>query len=601
LLINNNPSDTSFVNYLQNWNAYGTACYLTLQDPDQASTLEKKSEAFARRYWADQLERRGLKFQNIKDIYFNSAGVEFGVEEAQGEIRYLYLFGAVGFFLILIACINYVNLATAKSASRSREIGIRKVSGALRWQLISQFLIESVVISSIAFILSVGLVKTLLPYFNQITGKQFLFNLQTVGELLAVLLLISVVIGLLSGIYPAFYLSRMKPTKAVKGEVKIGTRDLFMRQSLVITQFTLSIIMIVATMVTSNQMNYIRDLNLGFDHEQIAVIDINNGNVRRSFETMKEEFEKVPGVVSAAASSRVPGEWKNIARIFIRSDEMAEDSLQTYFMCFDEDMIPTYNMEIVQGVNFSGNRLQDSTKVLINQELAEILDWQDPVGRYLSIGGAGDYQVIGVVKEFHFQSLHQDIAPLVIGPWSNVIYPVDYFSVKLSGQDLQQTLAGIKNVHELFDNTTAMDLHFLDQQLDKFYQADARAHTLFSIGAGLTVFIACLGLFGLASFIFQRRTKEISVRKVLGATVSNLMLHLSGSFVKQILLAFAIAVPVAWWLMYHWLGYFAYRVNIGVGVFVWALVLSLLVGLITIGHRALRTALVNPAETLKNE
>lgn len=601
LLINGNPTDSVFTQYLQNWNAYGSYAYLVLGSPDQLVSLQEKSQGFVQQYWSEQPNRVGLRFQNIKDIYFKSASVEFGNQEAQGEIRYLYLFGAVGFFLLLIACINYINLATAKSGTRSREIGIRKVSGAFRWQLVSQFLIESMVISSVAFLMSLGLVKILLPYFNQITEKQFQFGFQSLGEFLLVLLTISLVIGLLSGFYPAFYLARLKPTKAVKGEIKTGSRSLMLRQVLVITQFTLSIIMIIATMVTSKQMQYIRGLNLGYDQDQLAIVDINNSNVRSNFETMKYEFEKVPGVLSAAASSRVPGEWKDITQIFVSSDQMAGDSLQSYFMCFDEDMIPTYGMEMVHGDNFSGDRLQDSTKVIINQELATVLGWDDPVGKYLNITGTGDYQVIGVVKEFHFQSLHQDIAPLVIGPWSNAIRSIDYFSLKLSGQNLSETLMGIKNVHEQFDNTTAVELHFLDQQLDRFYRADARSSTLFTIGAGLTVFIACLGLFGLASFIFQRRTKEISIRKVLGATVANLIFHLSRSFIRQILLAFAIAVPIAWWFMYHWLGYFAYRVNIGVGEFLWALTLSLTVGLVTIGHRALQTSMANPASTLKSE
>jgi putative ABC transport system permease protein len=264
-------------------------------------------------------------------------------------------------------------------------------------------------------------------------------------------------------------------------------------------------------------------------------------------------------------------------------------------------MIPTYGMDVVQGENFSGNSIQDSTKVIINQELAEMLGWEDPVGRHITIGGAGDYQVTGVVKEFHFQSLHQDIGPLVIGSWSNVISYIDYFSLKLSGQNLPETLAGIKNVHEQFDNTTAMELHFLDQQLQKFYQADVRAQTLFSVGAGLTLFIACLGLFGLASFTIQRRVKEISIRKVLGATLSSLLLHLSKSFAIQIVVAFAIAVPFAWWAMDYWLSYFSYRVNLGAGAFIWALALSLTIALLTIGHRAFKAATVNPAHTLKSD
>ena len=229
------------------------------------------------------------------------------------------------------------------------------------------------------------------------------------------------------------------------------------------------------------------------------------------------------------------------------------------------------------------------------------MGWDQPVGRELTISQVGTFKVIGVVEGFHYQSLHETIAPLVIGPWSNAIQSVDYFSLKLSGIYLTETLSGIKSVHEQFDNTTAIELHFLDQQLQRFYQSDERAQKLFTIGAGLTVFIACLGLFGLASFIIQKRTKEISIRKVLGATVTNLFYHLSKSLVQQIIVAFLLAVPIAWWAMYHWLSYFAYRVNMGISAFLWALGLSLLVGLLTIGHRVIKAAMVNSVNSLKSD
>ena len=600
-LMNGNPNDSLFISYLQNWRVYGAYTYLVVNHENQINSLQQKSKNFTARYWPDQPNRSDLQFQNIKNIYFNSASIEFGNEVTKGEIRYVYLFSAIGLFLLLIACINYINLATAKSSQRAKEIGIRKVSGAIRWQLIAQFLIESLVVALIALVLSIGLLKTILPYFNQITGKLFLFNLDTFGNLALILLAIATVIGLLSGLYPAIYLSRLKPAKIVKGEIRSSLGNLFLRQGLVITQFTLSIIMIVATIVTSNQMNYIRNRNLGFNQETMAIVDINNGNVRSNFETMKYEFGQVPGVEKVAASSRVPGEWKDIVQLFVTSDQLMGDSIQTYFMSFDENMIETYDMDLTSGQNFSGNRLQDSTTVLINEQAADALGWDQPVGRELTISQVGTFKVIGVVEGFHYQSLHETIAPLVIGPWSNAIQSVDYFSLKLSGIYLTETLSGIKSVHEQFDNTTAIELHFLDQQLQRFYQSDERAQKLFTIGAGLTVFIACLGLFGLASFIIQKRTKEISIRKVLGATVTNLFYHLSKSLVQQIIVAFLLAVPIAWWAMYHWLSYFAYRVNMGISAFLWALGLSLLVGLLTIGHRVIKAAMVNSVNSLKSD
>lgn len=601
LLINGNSEDSTFLAYNQNWSQFGAFTYLLLNQPEDVKSLQTKSAAFAARYWPNKPDRSDLQFQNIQDIYFKSSAVEFGPELAKGEVRYTYLFGAIALFLLIIACINYINLATAKSGQRAREIGIRKTSGAQRWQLIVQFLSESMIIALIAFFISLGLVKVLLPFFNQITEKEFLFNLSTVSNLAQVLLVITLVIGLLSGLYPALYLSSLDPSKTVKGEIKTSLGSLYLRQGLVITQFALSIVMIVATVIANNQMNFISDRNLGFNHKAMAVVDINNGNVRNNFETMKYEFAQIPGVKQVAASSRVPGEWKNLIQLYASSDALLGDSLQTYFMSFDEDMIPTYGMEIVEGRNFSGNRLSDSATVLINQQAADLLGLDDPIGKDINISQVGNYRVIGVLKGFHYQSLHEDLAPLIIASWSNVIQSVDYFSLNLADENLSQTIAAINGVHEKFDNTTVMEMHFLDQQLERFYQADKRAQSLFTLGAVLTVFIACLGLFGLASFIIQRRSKEISIRKVLGASVMNLFLHISRSFVKQIMIAFIIAVPIAWIVMRNWLSYFAFKVDIGVGEFILALGLALSVGLLTVGHRAIKAALINPAHTLKND
>ncbi len=600
LLVNGNLQDSLFLRYDQDWSQYGAFTYLRLNQASDIESLQEKSSSFSARYWPDQADRSDLEFQSIKDIYFQSASVEFGAESNKGEIRYTYLFAAIGLFLLIIACINYINLATAKSSQRAREIGIRKVSGAQRWQLMVQFLSESMIIALIAFFISMGLVKFLLPYFNQITEKEFVFNLSTVGDLTQVLLAITLVIGFFSGLYPALYLSKLDASTTVKGEVKTSLGNLYLRQGLVVTQFALSIVMIVATVVANKQMNYIQNRNLGFDHQAMAVVDINNGNVRGNFETMKYEFAQIPGVEKVAASSRVPGEWKDIAQIYASTDALLGDSLQTYFMSFDEDMVATYDMNMLAGRNFSGNRLSDSSTVLINQQAADLLGLKDPIGKYLSISQAGNYKIVGLLEGFHFQSLHEDVAPLVVASWSNVIQSVDYFSIKISANNITETIAAINKVHEKFDNTTVMELHFLNQQLARFYQADKRAQSLFTIGAALTIFIACLGLFGLASFIIRRRTKEISIRKVLGASVANLFLHLSKSFLNQIIVAFLIAIPIAWIAMSNWLSYFAYKVSIGISEFLWGLGLALAVGLLTVGHRALRAASVNPASTLKN-
>ncbi len=588
---------------LDRWDRYGMYTYIQLGESANIASINAKIPEFTQKYWGEVQGRENFYLQPLEDIYLQSADVEFGIESQKGQMLYIYLFTSIGIFILVIASINYMNLATARSVQRSKEIGLRKVSGAIRWQLILQFLSESVILALLAFVLSLGLVDLTLPYFNEVAGKAFDFNLNTIGSFVVVLFALAFVIGLISGSYPAFYLSRLKPAESLKGQMKSRGGGLLIRQGLVVLQFSLSIAMIIATLVVYNQLNYINSKEIGFNKDGLLVIDINNSNVRRDFEAMKVEFGKIPGVSGVSVSSRVPGEWKSLVQLTMKPTDKP-DSIYTYFMGFDEVMIDVYDFEILSGVNFSGNKQTDSTNVIINEKAAELLGWDDPIGKELRTTVAripGTFKVIGVMKDFHFQSLKEEIQPMVIGGWSNPIQQIDYFSLKMSGADPQEVIAGARNVHEQFDNSSAMEYHFLDRQLQLFYETETRAGKLFMIGAGLTIFIACLGLFGLASFIIQRKVKEISVRKVLGASATNLFFLLSKSFAKQILIAFIIATPLSYFVMNNWLNYFAYKVNLGVGTFLISGLLALAVALISVSYRAINAALLNPADTLKVE
>ncbi|MDN5201094.1 ABC transporter permease [Fulvivirgaceae bacterium BMA10] len=603
VLVSNSRSDERWQQFVSNWDAYGAFTYLLLDERANFENLKSKIPSFVDKHWGENPNNRNFYLQPLEEIYFDSAEIEFGTAFFKGEHFYVRLFIAIAVFLLVIASINYMNLATAKSMSRAKEIGMRKVSGAYRSQLVTQFLSESTIIALISFSLSIGLVDLLLPYFNDITGKAFEFNASTLGEILSMLLVITLFIGLISGSYPAFYLSSLKPSEVLKGEVKTGIKGLLLRKGLVVLQFSLSIIMIIATIVVYNQLTFIKNKEMGFDKEQMVVVDINNGNVRRSFETMKNEFSKIPGVLKVATSSRVPGEWKNITEIVLKpSSSQHVDSIQSYFMCFDKEVLDTYGFNLVEGANFQGNTAIDSTSVLLNETAARILGFDDPLGSEIRFGNVPySFKVIGIVKDFHFQSLHAEIAPLVMSYWANPVRPIDYFSIKVDGRNMPQTISAITKVHEKFDDRTPIEYHFLDEQLELFYKADERAGKLFAIGAGLTIFIACLGLFGLASFVIQKRTKEISVRKALGASSINLFVLLSKTFVKQVLIAFVIASPVAYYIMNNWLEYFTYKVNLGVGTFLLAGLIALAISILTVSNRAIRATYIDPAKTLKNE
>ncbi len=579
--------------------------YLLLSSADKLSSVTSQIPDFITKHYGENPNNRDFYLQCIEDIYLNSEKIEFDIAEKKGEIFIIYIFAAVAVFIIIIACINYINLATARSIERSKEIGVRKVVGAIRGQLIGQFLSESIIVSLISFFISIGLVDLLLPSFNEIIGSDLLIEAGSFWPIVLVLFTLSIVIGLASGSYPALYLSKLRPSETLKGEVKTS-KGFLLRKILVITQFSLSIIMIVATLVVTRQMNYISDKKLGFDKDSMLVIDINSGDVRRRFEAMKTEFAKISEVENVAVSSRVPGEWKGITETYIKpAGNESIDSAQTYFMCFDEKMLATYDLELTKGKNFNGNVAQDSLYVMLNEKAASLINngSEDIVGSQIQFPGV-EYPltVIGIIKDFHFQSLHEEIAPLVVGYWSNPIRAIDYFSLKLrAGSDLDKVIKAANKVHETFDSQTAMEYHFLDQQLQLFYEADQRAGEIFTLGAGLTVFIACLGLFGLASFMVRKKTKEVSIRKVLGASSMQLFVLLSKTFFIQIIVASIIAVPISWYMMSGWLDYFAYRIDLNVIIYLIAGIIALLVALLTTSYHSIKAARLNPAQTLKTE
>lgn len=600
--ISRNNTELDWEEYLNDWSVYGAYTYLLLAPSTGLNEFEAKLNSFTQSQKEANPNARKFYLQPLTDIYFGSANIEFGIEHSHGNFFYITIFSAIGIFLLLIAGINYMNLATALSARRGREIGIRKAAGAERQQLVSQFLSESVVIALLACVLSYFFIELSLPFFNELSGKEFLLNSETALSIFGVLFGIGLILGILSGSYPAFYLALIRPVRVLKSKTDLKGGNLALRKVLVVTQFALSIVLIIGTLVIYKQLNYIQSSDLGYDREKILVVDINHGNVRSRFEAMKQEIETIPGVISAATSSRVPGGF-GIEQVYSRALESgSEDSLQTYFMSFDEDMLDLYNLELAEGSNFTGNKGTDSLTVLMNETAVGALNLENPVGSYIKISGVDEpVQIVGVLEDFHFQSMHQQIAPVLIGYWANPVRVIDFFSIKLAGHNLQAAIEQIEEVHEQFDPETAMEYRFLDQQLEQSYRADVRAGRLFAIGGGITIFIACMGLFGLALLSTETRIREIGIRKVLGASVSDILKLLTTDFVKLVAVAFLIAVPVGWLVMNSWLNNFAYHTNLGASVFLGAGVLALLLSILTISWQAIRAALTNPVESLRNE
>ena len=603
ILLSLPTNDERLAPYLISWEHYGASAYVVLKSSVSIDYLESQMPEFIHKYFGEESDRK-IQFQPLTDIHFKSQQIEFGADENKGQFEYIYIFMAIGVFMLLIACINYMNLATAKSLHRAKEIGMRKVSGAQKHQLIFQFLSESTLMAFIAFVFSVGLVDLVLPTFNTITDKNFVFDFSTLGGIFGLLLVITLIVGLLSGSYPAWMISKLKPANILKGSHQSSKGSLRLRQALVITQFTLSIIMIVATIVATNQLNYIQSRSLGFSNEQLVTVDINNGNVRERFETMKNEFIKSPYISKVAVSSRVPGEWKNLREVFARAVSSDKtDSVKTYYIGFDKDMIDTYDMQLVAGNNFTGNVSSDSLTVMINQTAAEMLGLSDPIGQYIDISSRekGQFRIVGVIKNFNFQSLHNEIRPMILGYRSNNIQSIDYFTLKIDADHIQEAIAHATDVHNAFDEFTPIEYHFLEEQWAQFYNNDRRAGNIFAIGAGITILIACLGLIGLASFIVQRRTKEIGVRKVLGASMMDLFILLSKTFALQVVIAFVIAAPISWYFMKGWLDNFAFKFELGITQFLLAGGAALLIAIGSVSYRVIKASMINPANTLKDE
>ncbi|GAB3321026.1 ABC transporter permease [Larkinella ripae] len=551
-----------------------------------------------------------LHSETIIDAARNSNVAAMG----QGTLLYIRIFAIVAVFVLLIACINYMNLATARASNRAKEIGVRKANGAFRSQLVKQFLTESLLVTLISGVLAVLLANLLLPVFNEFTEKQLSLGFRTDYRIWLYTLLILVVTGFLSGSYPALLLSNFKPVVLLKSLKLHNKSNLSLRKGLVIFQFTISVVIMIATMVLFLQIRYANNKDLGFKKDLLVVVDINSAKARTEADAMKTELARLSDVKNVSVTSRVPGEWKQIQMVKIKPQGSADVHKTAYLIGADENFANTFEVRFLQGRNFTNPA--DSTAILLNETAAKALNIREASGQVVEIPSRSfgvDFtplnesnepfraRVIGVVKDFHFQSLREKIAPLVLAYRNNPVHQIDYYTARIEGGNLPVTLKRMEAAMAKIDPTHTFEYHFLDEQLARFYVDDQRRHTLLIWVALATIFIACLGLFGLATYAAEQRIKEIGVRKVLGASVWNLTALLSRDFLKLVLIANGIAFPVAWWAANQWLNEFAYRIQIGWWVFVAAGFVAILIALLTVSYQAIKAALVNPVKSLRSE
>jgi len=594
----------------ENWGATNYPIYLKLKKGVSKELFEEKLTRLARKnYWIPNLEKTGNKrsveiwgnisllLQPVADIHLYSADIQDYKQIEQGDIKLIWLFGGIAGFILLIACINFVNLSTAKSANRAKEIGLRKVVGSAQSGLVSQFLAESVLYSIFSFIVGLLLAWLLLPLFNGLSGKELHFP-WTYPLFLPVTIGAAFIVGLLAGIYPALYLAAFKPIVVLKGQLHGGAKSPILRNGLVIFQFVTSILLIIGTLIINSQMHFILHRKIGFDKDQVLILQGTN-TLGNRIKALRNEIEKLPQVKTASVSDYLPIQMEGVKRNgngFWKEGRTLEDaSVPGQFWGIDEHYIPTLGMKIVAGRNFLNDMPTDSQAVIINQKLATDLGLKHPIGARITNGTT--FTVIGVVENFNFESIKDEVGGLCM----TLSNSPTMLSVKIQGQDAPAAISGITSVWKKFSSDQPIRYTFLDEGYAQMYTHVQRTGNIFTSFAILAIFIACLGLFGLAAFTTEQRTKEIGIRKVLGATVNGIVQLLSKDFIKLVFVAIVIASPLAWWAMNKWLEDFAYRIDMEWWMFAAAGLLAITIAMLTVSFQAIKAAIANPVNSLRNE
>lgn len=590
---------------LDKWDNFGSATYVLLNPNSNAHQLEQKMPAFYQKYIARAIgddTGKGvtflMSFQPLATMHLYSAHL-LGVGAGNGgNIAYVYTFSIIGLFILLIAIVNYINLATARSASRAREIGVRKAVGSLRRQLIGQFLAESTLLTMLALLLSLLLTRLILPFFNAVSAKSLSIDLwhpQTLGLLVGFGLLI----GLVSGLYPAFVLARFNPVMVLKGVFSSSRNGLVLRKSLVVLQFTISIIMIAGTLVVYQQLQYMQHTQLGFNKEQVIALSLKSQTVQQSVGVLKERLRQssvIEGVSLTGGS--VGGDMNNKTTFSFYATSGKEQPVSTEYFSVDHDFLDVLQIGLKEGRNFSPDLASDSAgAVLVNEAMLNRLGWKDRTAGLVEFNEKR-IPIAGVIRDFHLRSLRNKIEPLVL-----VLHEDrgDKLLIRVRPQNVASALASVENTYKTINPGQPFEYTFLDQTFADQYRADERKGNLFLAFSGMAIFIACLGLFGLATFTAEQRRKEIGVRKVLGASVTSVVTLLSKDFLKLVIIAILIASPLAWWAMNRWLEDFAYRVAVSWWVFGLAGLLAVIVALLTVSFQSIRAAVVNPVKSLRSE
>jgi putative ABC transport system permease protein len=590
---------------MTNWHSTMFYTYLKLRPEVNVEEFSQKVSRIADKYVGERLSDWGDTYhyflQPISSIHLHSH-LRYEIEPP-GNPVYVYIFSFVGLFILLIACLNFMNLSTARATNRAKEVGLRKVVGAQRLQLIGQFLGESLLVALLSLGLALVAARFAIPLLNNLTGISLSFGTVLNPVVLFSLVGGAVIVGLAAGLYPAFALSAFRPAVTLKGTLSSGSRGLALRTVLVVSQFAITVVLIIGTLTMYKQFSFMKNQYLGFEKEQKLILPLRGGiDIKENYETVKDTFSKHSSITGATASSNVPG--RPVSNFGIKLVGEEDDKSQSMFhLYFDHDFIPDYGIEMAAGRAFQKGMSTDIRGAfLINEAAVKAFGWSSPeeaLGKRLFTGWGGRVNpVIGVTKNFHYRGLQTEVEPLVMAFMPEALYNI---TLSLDITNLKESLAFVESQWEALFPGSPFESFFLDADFDQQYRADEQVGSIFGIFTSLGLFIACLGLLGLASFMAQSRIKEIGIRKILGASVAGIVFMLSKQFTKWVLLANIIAWPVAYFAMQSWLQGFAYRVNIGILTFVLSALVALLIALLTVSYQAIRAAVANPVDALRYE
>lgn len=549
---------------------------------------------------AEQMEKQmWLELQPLEDINLKSYNI--GDFTTYGDMRFIWLFGAVAIFILTIACINFINLSTARSANRAKEVGLRKVVGSQRGSLINQFLIESLIYSVISFIVGVIIAWGLLPYFNTLASRELTMP-WLLWWFVPAILLSAVIVGVAAGLYPAFYLSGFKPVQVLKGSISSGSKSSGLRNGLVVFQFAISVVLIISTIVIYNQMQFILNRKVGFDKDQVLLVQGTNTLSDDNVKALKNELSKLSIVKSVSISDYLPitGTKRNGNTFYKEGRAKIDRGVGGQFWQIDDTYLKTLGIKLLAGRTFSYATIKtDENALIINQSMAKKLNLKDPVGKRItnSTDGGQVFTVIGLIEDFNYDSMREDVGPLAL----HFGLSTSMVSVKIAGSNAKSAIEEITRTWKSFSPAQPIRFSFMDEQFANMYADVQRTSHIFTTFSVLAIVIACLGLFALSAFMAEQRRKEIGIRKVLGASIQGITAMLSYGFIKLVLIAIVIASPIAWWGMNKWLQDFAYRAPIDWWMFVLAAVLAIVVAILTVAFQSVKAAMMNPVKSLKAE